>query len=79
MNWLHHLWFSYAWPSDLGNGPEAVQQMILTAVIAVLLWPPTRKRIRLYLTRKDSELHRKLDHIIKHHPDIPDLPPKDEQ
>jgi len=23
-----------------------------------------------------AELHRKLDHVIRHHPDIPDLPPR---
>lgn len=64
-----------------GNGPEAVIELVAVGVIGTLLWPPTRKAIHRYLTRKDLELHRKLDraislgeHIVKFHPDIPDLP-----
>jgi hypothetical protein len=60
------------------------------AVGGSLLWPPTRRRIHAFVDKKlkpihdhftathasNAELHRKLDHIIEHHPDIPALPPK---
>lgn len=94
-NWLHHLWFTYGWPSDLGNGPEAIQQTVIYALIAVIVWPPARRAVHRFADRKldsvkahvaaeharaheaDLELHRKLDHIIRHSPHIPDLPEKD--
>ena len=84
-SWLHHLWFAWFWPSDLGNGPEAIQEAVVVAVATAIVWPPLRKRIHRFADRKlaeteaaarreRDELHRKLDHIIHHHPDIPDLP-----
>ena len=73
-HWLYVLWFGYAWSSDKGNGPEALQQTILYGAIALLFVPIVRKAIK----RWSEKLHEKLDHnavllkhIIKHHPDIP--------
>jgi hypothetical protein len=88
MHWLSNLWFGYAWPSDKGNGPEALMQTIIYAAIAVVLVPAVRRfvkaqfaRVHDKLSNGEAELHAKLDrsialgeHIIKHHPDIPPLP-----
>lgn len=60
MHWLTYLWLNYFWPSDLGNGPEAIQQSVLYAAIAVLFIPPIRK----YFSRHIKSLHDKLD---EHH------------
>lgn len=76
--WLHTLWFGYGWSSDKGNGPEAIQQTVIYAVIAVLLVPPFRRLLQKELKKGNKEIHEKLDHahaliehVIKHHPDIP--------
>ena len=88
-NWLHHLWFTYGWPSDMGNGPEGLQQALVGFVLAVILIP----RVRRFFGQGWGLLHEKLDslgdhhretqrilhHVIKHHPDIPDLPEKEDK
>jgi uncharacterized membrane protein len=83
-HWLGNLWFNYAWSSDKGNGPEAIQQTIVYALLAVLIIPPVRK----WFLAKFHRIHQKIDqghaeikehlernaalsrHIIKHHPDV---------
>jgi hypothetical protein len=45
-------------------------------ILGAILWPPMRRAIGRAFRRETSELHRKLDHIIEHHPDLPPLPPK---
>lgn len=80
MHWLSRLWFNYFWSSDKGNGPEAIQQTALYAAIAITFVPPLRKWFENHMKNlhaKLDEAHRKMDHIIEHHPDIPPLPPKE--
>jgi hypothetical protein len=67
MHWLWILWYGYAWPSLKGNGPEALIQTVVYFVIAVIFIP----RFRKFLRGELGHLHNKLDHIIRHHPDIP--------
>ena len=69
----------------------SVIQWAVVLSIAAVLWPPTRRRIHQFVTRHTAPLHahhermeaahadlqRRLDHIIDHHPDIPELPPSD--
>jgi hypothetical protein len=85
MNWLHHFWFTYEWPSDQGNGPEAVSEMLVVAIFVSLLVPRVRKwwarhieELKAHVSAENKELHEKMDHIIKHHPDIPDFIHRDE-
>lgn len=80
MNWLHSLWFTYEWPSDQGNGPEAVTEMLVVGFVGSFFVPRVRKwwsrhieDLKTHVSGENKDLHRKLDHIIKHHPDIPDL------
>ena len=84
-DWISNLWFNYAWSSDKGNGPEAIQQTIIYAAIAVVLIPPIRKAIERFAKRhvdsikahaaaEHDALHEKLDHIIHHSGDIPNKP-----
>lgn len=56
MHWIGHLWSAYFWPSDEGNGPEAIQQTVVYAAIAVLVWPPARKAIHLFVDRKADSI-----------------------
>jgi hypothetical protein len=72
VNWLYTLWFGYVWPSLKGNGPEAVVQTIVYGGIAYIFVPPFRK----WLHGEFTHVHAKIDHIIKHHPDIPTFPEK---
>ena len=72
MHWLYGLWFNYFWPSLKGNGPEALVQTAVYGTIAVIFIPPVRKWAR----REAEKLHGKLDHVIKHHPDIPEFKAK---
>ena len=70
---MHTLWFGYFWPSLKGNGPEAIAQSVVYALAGYVLIPPFRK----WVNSGFQGLHEKVDHIIKHHPDIPDFPDKD--
>ena len=72
MNWLYTLWYGYVWPSLKGNGPEAVVQTVVYGVLAIILIPPVRR----FAKAEFEKVHAKMDHIIKHHPDIPDFPSK---
>ena len=69
MNWLYTLWFGYFWPSLKGNGPEALVQTVVYGLIAYAFVPVFRKFINSHM----KSIHRKLDHVIKNSPDIPDL------
>ena len=69
MNWLYTLWYGYFWPSLKGNGPEALVQTIVYGALAYLLVPVVRR----FVNGHTKALHKKLDHIIRHHPDIPPL------
>jgi hypothetical protein len=69
------LYYGYLWPSLKGNGPEAIAQTVLYGAIAVLVVPAARA----FITRHVGDLHDKLDHIILHHPDIPDYVDKRNQ
>lgn len=42
-------------------------------VLGVIIWPPLRRAVVQFLRGETADLHRKLDHIIEHHPDIPPL------
>lgn len=52
MRWLSDFWFGYAWPSDKGNGPEAIQQTVVYAAVAVLVWPRARRAAHRFVDRK---------------------------
>ena len=67
------------------NLVAAVVQYVILALALSLFYPPMRKAIGRFMTKhkndlkahfsKENELlHAKMDHIIKHHPDIPDFP-----
>ena len=57
------------WPPDGSTiGPNIVASAIC-GVVAYLKW--VRPHLR--------GLHKKLDHVIKYHPDIPELPTKEGQ
>jgi len=58
--------------------PGNVVWALLAVIVASFVYPPMKAWIERILTRESSEIHRKLDHIILHHPDIPPLPPKPE-
>ena len=75
MHTLYVLWFGYFKPSLYGNGPEALIQTVAYAAVAVAVYPPLRKWATKEERAVNAELHRKVDHIIFHHPDIPPLPP----
>lgn len=87
MNWLYNIWYGYGWPSLKGNGPEALVQTIVYGIIAIILIPPVRRWFKAeyqkvhdrldHAHERQEEITRHLQHIIKHHPDIPPLPPKD--
>lgn len=66
-HWLPALWFDYAWPSDKGNGPEALQQTIVYAAVAAVLVPA----VRHFVAREFGKVHHKIDHVhatmVTHH------------
>lgn len=83
MNWLHSFWFHYEWSSDTGNGPEAITELLLGAFIGSFFIPRVRKwwarhidDLKSHVSSENKRLHAKMDHIIEHHPDIPDFKEK---
>jgi hypothetical protein len=58
-HWLPSLWWGYGWPSDKGNGPEALQQTIAYALIAAVFVPPVRHFIALEF----HKVHLKVDAV----------------
>ena len=73
MHVLYTLWFGYTWPSLKGNGPEALAQTVAYAAVAFAVYPPLHRWATKEERAMNAELHRKVDHIIKYHPDIPDF------
>lgn len=65
---MSHVWFGYFWPSLQGNGPEDLFHVFIEVCVIGL----GAKALRS-LHGKVDELHQKADHIIKHHPQIPDF------
>lgn len=74
------------WPIDASRvGPNLVASVIQWALILIaasLLYPPIRRAIdkwvKNHLKSANQELHNKIDHIIKHHPNIPEYKSKGE-
>jgi len=84
-SWLPNLWFNYAWSSDKGNGPEALQQTIVYGAIAVILVPPIRHALERFAQRhvdaikqhvsdEHDIMHEHIAHFLKHK-DNPNPPP----
>ena len=80
MGWFQNLWINYFWASDKGNGPEALQQTVIYATIAVLLVPPIRHALERFAKRhvesikahaeaENAKIHEKIDasHKLMHH------------
>ena len=81
-HWLYTAWFGYTWPSLKGNGPEALVQTVVYALLAYLFIPPFRRWVNAHFKaqkKSSDDVHLKLDHIIKHHPDIPKFVHPDER
>ena len=85
MHEIVYLWIEYFWSSLKGNGPEALVQTAAYGVIAAVLVPAVRHflhrefdKVKTHVSGENALIHAKMDHIIKHHPDIPDFNPKGE-
>jgi hypothetical protein len=63
------MWTYGAWAGNISAG-------VIVAAFASMFYPPVRKRLEAFI-KSHNDLHDKLDHIIKHHPDIPDFIPKE--
>lgn len=68
---IRTLWFGYFWPSIKGNGPEEIVSLLVIGTASAILVPVVRRWIK----GEAEKVHQKLDHIIKHHPDIPPFTP----
>jgi hypothetical protein len=77
----------WIWPAGLNGGTPGdvfgtLEWIVIAAIVGSVLYPPIRRRVEAFVKRHaheaNIELHRKLDHIIEYHPDIPPLPPKDD-
>jgi hypothetical protein len=83
-HWLSNLWFNYAWSSDKGNGPEAIQQTVIYGLVAIAVVPWVHRYIKaefhkmhMKIEEGQKAIHAKLDKtnalshfIIQEHPDI---------
>lgn len=79
-------WHDYIWPAGGSGGTPGdvfgtIEWTIIAVIVGSAIYPPIRRRVEAFVKRHaneaNKELHEKLDHIIKHHPDIPDFKPKD--
>lgn len=71
MTWLHELWFGYFWPSLQGNGPEDILSYLIIGGGVTLLG----KKLLTEWREHRAHTHALLNHIIVHHPDIPNEVP----
>lgn len=51
-----YIWFNYFWASDKSNGPEAIQQIVLTGLAVAALWPVARKILRNEMKRAHQDI-----------------------
>ena len=76
MNAIWSIWLNYFWSSDKGNGPEAIQQTVFYALVAVVFVPVVRKWVKAELKKVHEKLdaahakldlaHAKMDTIMEH-------------
>lgn len=59
------------WPLDASrvapNIMATLIQIALATPVAVLLWPPTRRRMHAFVTRHTAPLHARLIHVERQH------------
>lgn len=72
MNFFPHLWFGYFWPSLQGNGPEDLISMIVVGALTAVLWPRIKRAWQAHRAAVERNFIA-LQHIAKHHPDIPEI------
>jgi hypothetical protein len=71
VHWLNTQWFAYWWPSDKGNGPEAITELVFIGVIGSFLIPRVRRFFKRHfeeakaLAERHHEEHLTL--IAEHH------------
>jgi hypothetical protein len=77
VTWLHTLWFGYAWPSDKGNGPEAIMELIVVGIVTAILVPPIRDwfkaeydKVHAKIDKGHADLHAKLDGLHDSHSEL---------
>lgn len=84
---------NWVWPAGGSGGiwGDVVGTLIwvvIAGIVTYLLYPPVREALKRYeqrhlaaikahVTAENAALHKKLNHIIVHHPDIPPLPEDD--
>ena len=74
----HEFISTMAWEPVKTNIGAGVWWAVIVGIVSTIVYPPLRRKVSNFIQKENSDLHKKLDHIIKHHPDIPPLP-KDEQ
>jgi len=93
MHWYFHLFIHYldlarhefistmAWEPVKTNIGAGVWWAVIVTIVTSIVYPPLRRAIEAFVERHvhagSQELHKKLDHIIKHHPEIPEIPEED--
>jgi hypothetical protein len=80
------------WPIDNSHvAPNLLASLVqwaLVAIVVALLYPPARRAIERFakyhvdsikehVSQEHAAVHDKMDHIIRHHPDIPDFVPRE--
>ena len=65
------------WPLDASriapNVMATVVQWVILAIVMAIVYPPFRR----WVESEIDHVHQKLDHVIKHHPDIPEFTKKE--
>ena len=66
-----------AWEPVKTNIGAGVWWAGIVSIVTGIVYPPIRNRVENFVKRHveagNRDLHDKLNHIIKHHPDIPDF------
>jgi hypothetical protein len=88
LHWLDDLRGSlgdatFSWNVVRGNIGAWPYQTAIAGVVTTVVYPPLRDRAEAFLKRHieagNAELHEKLNHLIRHSPDIPDYKPGSSQ
>jgi hypothetical protein len=74
MHVIREIWFNYEWPSDVGNGPESITELLIGAFIGSFFVPRVRKwwarhinGLKDHFTDEAKALHEKIDGVVEGH------------
>ena len=65
--WVSNYWFNYEWPSDKGNGPEGITELIILGTFTAIVVPPVRRWFLAKFHHVKAEVEKVHETVKEHH------------